>query len=334
MGLYLASSRLILTLTVRRDQMLRSLLLRARRPLTFVFALISLSFAAQLPYFPEKVGGVAGKLLGVAAILLAGWSAVVAVDVASDLYLRRYKVDTANNLLARKHLTQVRILKRACNVLVVVITVAAALMAFETVRQFGVSLFASAGAAGLVVGLAARPVLSNLIAGIQLAVTQPIRIGDAVVVENEWGTVDEITATYVVIKVWDLRRLVVPLSFFMEKPFQNWTRDSAQIIGAVTFQVDYSVPVAAVRAKVLEIAQASMLWDGEVINLQVTDFRDAAVELRVLASAQSGSAAWDLRCELREKILYFLQEEYPTSFPRRRQEVVGVSQASYRMALQ
>lgn len=326
LAVYFAASRMVLAMTVHRAQLLRSLFLRARRLLALVLVLAACSVAAQLPYFPDRIGAIFSKLMGVAAILLAGWAASIAVDVASEFYLRRYRLDTATNMEARKHVTQVRILKRACNVLVTLITVAAALMAFEPVRQFGVSLFASAGAAGLVVGLAARPVLSNLIAGIQLAITQPIRINDSVVVEGEWGTIDEITATYVVVRIWDLRRLVVPLSYFMEKPFQNWTRDSTQIIGAVTFQLDYTAPVDDIRAKLSEIAAASKLWDHNVVNLQVTDCHDVTITLRALVSASTGPAAWDLRCEVREKMLAYLRDELPECLPRRRQIVVDTPQ--------
>ena len=160
-------------------------------------------------------------------VFLLGWIALSAIRIAADLYLLRYRIDVEDNLLARKHVTQVRILMRAADTLVVTVTLAIALMTFESVRQYGVSLFASAGAAGLVVGLAARPVLSNLIAGVQIAMTQPIRIEDAVTVENEWGWIEEITSTYVVVRLWDLRRLIVPLNYFIEKPFTNWTREGS-----------------------------------------------------------------------------------------------------------
>ena len=159
---------------------------------------------------------------------LIGWIAITATHIVAELYLLRFRLDVDDNLLARKHVTQVRVLRRVVDTLLIIVTIGAALMTFEPVRQYGVSLFASAGVAGLVVGFAARPVLSNLIAGIQLAVTQPIRIEDAVVVENESGRVEEITSTYVVLRLWDMRRMIVPLTYFIEKPFQNWTRESAK----------------------------------------------------------------------------------------------------------
>jgi small-conductance mechanosensitive channel len=184
-----------------------------------------------------------------------------------------------------------------------------------------VSLFASAGVAGLVAGLAARPLLSSLIAGVQIAMTQPIRIDDAVVVENEWGWIEEITSTYVVIKLWDWRRLIVPLSYFIEKPFQNWTREGAAIIGSVFLYVDYAAPVERVREKLNEIVKASRLWDGRVVNLQVSDAKDHAIELRALVSARTSPLAWDLRCEVREKLIAFLRDEYPEALPRQRADL-------------
>jgi small-conductance mechanosensitive channel len=218
-------------------------------------------------------------------------------------------------------MTQVRVLTRVMDTMLVLLTAAAALMTFEPVRQYGLSLFASAGIAGLIVGLAARPVLSNLIAGVQLAVTQPIRIDDAVVIEKEWGRVEEITSTYVVIRLWDLRRLIVPLTYFIEKPFENWTRENSSIIGSVFLYADYSVPVDRLRERLLEIVAASKLWDGLVANLSVTDAREHAVELRAIVSAGSSAAAWDLRCEVREKLIAFLREECPGALPRQRAAV-------------
>jgi small-conductance mechanosensitive channel len=203
------------------------------------------------------------------------------------------------------------------------LTIGAALMTFDTVRQFGVSLLASAGVAGIVAGLAARPVLSNLMAGVQLAITQPIRLGDAVIVEGEFGDIEEITSTYVVVRVWDLRRLVVPLTYFIEKPFQNWTREGSAILGSVMLYLDYTAPVARIRAKAQEIVRASPLWNGQVCNVQVTDARPDTMELRVLVSANSAGDQGDLRAEIREKLIDFLQREHPLALPRRRNETIA-----------
>jgi small-conductance mechanosensitive channel len=262
------------------------------------------------------------KLLALVAIVLIGWAAITIVNMSADLYLLRFRLDVADNMLARKHLTQIRVLTRTVNTLLIIATIGAALMTFDAVRQYGVSLFASAGVAGLVAGLAARPVLSNLIAGIQIAMTQPIRIDDGVLVEGEYGRVEEITSTYVVLALWDQRRMIVPLTQFIEKPFQNWTREAAGLTGAVLLYVDYTTPVERVRQKAEEIVKASPHWDGKVVSLQVTDAKESAMELRVLASAGSSGEAFNLRCEVREKLIAFLQSELPTALPRQRQQTV------------
>ena len=199
-------------------------------------------------------------------------------------------------------------------------------MTFPSLRAVGFSLFASAGAAGLIVGLAARPTLSNLIAGLQIALTDPIRIDDVVIVEGEWGWIEEINTTYVVIRIWDLRRLVVPLTHFIEKPFENWTRRSADILGTVFFYADYTVPVDEIRAALRRIVEASELWDGEVCGLQVTNATERTVELRALVSAATSPAAWDLRCIVRERMIEYLKRQYPESLPRVRAEFLTSDQ--------
>jgi len=249
-----------------------------------------------------------------------GWAALTALHIGADLYLRRFRLDVADNLLARKHVTQVRVLERVLEVVIVLVTFGFALLTFDAVRQYGVTLFASAGVAGIVAGLAARPVLSNFFAGVQLAVAQPIRIDDAVIVENESGTIEEITFSYVVVKLWDLRRMVVPLSYFIEKPFQNWTRTGGELIGSVFLYVDHTAPVEVIRKKLAEIVWQSKLWNGKVASLQVSDCKETTIELRALISSDNASALWDLRCDVREKLIEFLQREYPTALPRRRYE--------------
>ncbi len=305
-----------------RHPLLRSIFERIIGPSRL--ALVAFALAAVLPSTPfnPAVIETLGRILLIAFIALAGWMAHIAMETASGLYLSRFQTESTDNLLARKHVTQVRVLMRAAHTLIVLVTVSAALMTFEPVRQYGVSLFASAGVAGLVVGLAARPVLSNLLAGIQIATAQPIRIDDQVVVENESGRIEEITSTYVVIRLWDLRRLIVPLSYFIEKPFQNWTRNSTNLIGAVLLHVDFTAPIERIRAKAMEIVQGSKLWDGQVAKLQVTDAKESSIELRVLASARSSGDAFDLRCEIREKLIEFLQRECPTALPRTRGETL------------
>jgi small-conductance mechanosensitive channel len=284
-------------------------------------ALLILAMIVAIPVAPFRpdTAALLARLLGVAVIGLIGWGAIIALHIGAELYLRRFRLDVDDNLLARKHNTQVRVLARTIDVLLIILTLSAALMTFPAVRQYGVSLFASAGVAGIVAGLAARPVLSNLMAGVQLAMTQPIRLYDAIIVENEFGTVEEITSTYVVVKLWDLRRMIVPLTYFIEKPFQNWTREASALIGNVIIYLDYRAPVGLIREKVSEILKQSDKWDGRVAAVQVTDFKEGAMELRCLMSARSGGQSFDLRCEVREKLIDFLQKEHPEALPHSRQ---------------
>lgn len=304
-----------------KDSFWRPLLLRTRGPARLALGLIAVAWAIHAAPLPVREANLVQHGLLIAFILLWGWAAMTALDIASDLYLRRYRIDVADNLMARKHYTQIRILRRALATLVVLLTASFALMTIPGVRQLGVSLLAAGGAAGIIVGLALQPVLSNLLAGVQIALTQPIRIDDAVIVEGEWGNVEEITSTYVVIRIWDLRRLIVPLKYFLEKPFQNWTRESADMLGVVMLYVDYHVPVEAIRGKLKEILEASPHWDRKVSVVQVTDLKERTVEVRILASAAAAGAAFDLRCEIRERMIEWLREEHPEALPVDRIEV-------------
>ncbi|MBR1086948.1 mechanosensitive ion channel family protein [Bradyrhizobium manausense] len=257
------------------------------------------------------------SLFVVAFIALIGWISIRIVDMSAARYLLNFR-DVTENFVARKHVTQVRVFKRVIDIIIAIITVSTALMTFDSVRQYGVSLFASAGAAGIIVGLAARPLLSNLIAGLQIAITQPIRIEDAVIIENEWGWVEDIAATYVVIRLWDWRRMVVPLSYFIEKPFQNWTRDTASLIGVIALHVDYRADVPRIRRWLEGAVKESKLWDGAVVNLQVIDADARTIELRALVSARNAPQSWDLRCEMRERLIAFIRDEMPEALPRER----------------
>lgn len=304
-----------------RDLFWRSLVGRGAQPLRLVILIAALGLANRLAPVTEALRAGLGHLLLVALILCLAWIAQTALYIWATLHMRRFKLDAEDNLLARKHVTQTRILIRVAKIMIGVVAVAVALMTFPAVRQYGVSLLAAGGAAGIVVGLALQPLLKNLIAGIQLAVTQPIRLDDALIVEGEWGNVEEITATYVVIRLWDWRRLIVPLSYFIEQPFQNWTRESAELIGTVMIYLDHSADIAAIRAKGAEIVAANKLWDGKVYAVQVTDFRERELELRVLVSARSAPRVFDLRCEMREALISWIQAEMPGALPRTRAEV-------------
>jgi small-conductance mechanosensitive channel len=298
-----------------------SLIERVRALTRLAFITLALVLVLPIVSLPPEVAAWTVAALRLVTIVLIGWIALVAVDIGVTVYLLRFQLDGPDNLLARKHVTQMRVLERVISTVVVLITAAAALMTFSEVRQVGVSLFASAGVAGIVAGLAARPLLTNLIAGIQLAVTQPIRIEDAVIIENEFGSIEEITSTYVVVRLWDLRRMVVPLSYFIEKPFQNWTREGAALIGSVLLYLDYTAPIERIRAKAAEIAAQSKLWDRKVLGVQVTDARERTIEVRVLVSAADSSAAFNLRCEVREKLIAFLRDEFPAALPHGRADL-------------
>jgi small-conductance mechanosensitive channel len=293
-------------------------------PSRLALLLFALAVTVPVAPLPPETAQLLSRLLFIATIVLLGWIAIAAIHLAADLYLMRFRMDVADNLLARKHYTQINILTRAGDIVVGLLTAAFALMTFPSVRQYGVSLFASAGVAGLVVGLALRPLLTNLLAGLQLAVTQPIRIEDAVVVENEMGWIEEITATYVVIRIWDLRRMIVPLSYFIEKPFQNWTHQGAALLGTVMLYLDYRAPIDAIRDEAKKIVEASPNWDRKVFGVQVTDSKESTIEIRVLVSAVNAGKAFDLRCELREKLIAFLQRDHADALPRRRQESITV----------
>ena len=329
-GLSLIAGAILLALLVYR--IAKWLLNRAfgtRIPLLNVFiertagparlALCLAAVALVLPLAPldDTIRMPLMRLFVVAFIALIGWISIRIVDMSAARYLQNFR-DVTENFIARKHVTQVRVFKRVTDTIIVVITVSTALMTFDSVRQYGVSLFASAGAAGIIVGLAARPLLSNLIAGLQIAITQPIRIEDAVIIENEWGWVEDIAATYVVIRLWDWRRMVVPLSYFIEKPFQNWTRDTASLIGVIALHVDYRADVPRIRRWLEEAVKQSKLWDGAVVNLQVIDADQRTIELRALVSARNAPQSWDLRCEMREKLIAFIRDEMPEALPRER----------------
>jgi small-conductance mechanosensitive channel len=260
--------------------------------------------------------------VGLALIAAIGWRGIKMVAAIENYVAVRHPL-SGDSLVSRRLSTQVQVLRHIATFVIAVVTISIMLMTFPNIRHLGESLFASAGLAAIVGGLAARSTLSNLMAGVQIALTQPIRLEDVVIVEGEWGWIEEITTTYVVVRVWDLRRLVLPLSYFIEKPFQNWTRHTTDLLGTVFVYADYTVPVNEVREELHRVLQSSGMWDGKVWGLQVTNLSERTVELRALMSAPGSSQAWDLRCHVREKLMEFLQQNYPQSLPRARAEVAG-----------
>jgi small-conductance mechanosensitive channel len=295
-------------------------ILRLKRPLRVIFPLFAMQVALPAVALPEGQQVFTGQILSIANIAAVIWLIVVILSVFEQHIKSKHRVDVTDNLAARRVHTQISVLTRVVQVFIIVIGVAAALMTLPRMRELGTGLLASAGVAGLVIGLAARPVLENLIAGLQLALTQPIRLDDVVIIDGEWGRIEEITTTYVVVRIWDERRLIVPFSKFISDSFQNWTRESAQILGTVFVFVDYTVPVERVREELGRIVEASPHWDKRVCVLQVTDTTERTVQLRALVSAASSGAAWELRVFVREKLIEFLQREFPGALPRVRVE--------------
>jgi small-conductance mechanosensitive channel len=288
------------------DDVLLPVVGRATRRLLPLLALV---FGAPALALPQPVSNLLASATGLLLIAAVGFVMYQVVDTVATFLLRQHRADTRNNVHARAIQTQVLVLKRVAVTVIVVFTTASMLMVFDSVRQFGASILASAGIAGIIVGLAAQRSIGGVLAGFQIAITQPIRMDDVVVLENEWGRIEEITLTYVVVCLWDERRLMVPISYFIEKPFQSWTRTPAGLVGTVALQVDPRVPLEVVRAELTRILATTPLWDGRVNAVQVTDAKGAMVDIRALASAADAMQVWDLQCEVRERLMTFLRHE-------------------------
>jgi small-conductance mechanosensitive channel len=297
---------------------------REERPSRVFLPLLALLPVLPWLPLPARILPAISHAAGLGLIAAIAWIAIALLDTVQDFVSLRHSPEVADNLAARRLKTQVQVLRHIIAMVIVFVALAVMLMTFPNIRHLGESLFASAGLAAVVAGLAARTTLTSLLAGVQIALTQPIRLEDVVIVEGEWGWIEEITMTYVIVRVWDLRRLVVPLSYFIEKPFQNWTRQSADLLGTAFIYADYTVPVVAVREELHRILQSSTLWDGKVWGLQVTNASERTLELRALMSAANASANFDLRCYVRENLLHFLQQNHLQSLPRTRADVAGI----------
>jgi len=264
----------------------------------------------------DHLENISGK---VAYILFVGsfaWAVVVLLRLIKKLVIRNLDVHEEDNLRSRKLQTQYTIVERVLIFVVILIAIAFVLMSFDSIKQIGISIFASAGVAGIILGLAAQRVFGSILAGLQIAFTQPIRVDDVVVVEGEWGWIEEITLTYVVVRIWDKRRLIVPCTYFMEKPFQNWTRTSADILGTVFIYADYDINFDLLRKELTRLLEKSSLWDGKVNTLQVTEAKENRVEVRALVSSRNSPELWDLRVYIREGLIKYLQSEFPESLPK------------------
>lgn len=325
---YRIGSMLLLRLT-RHLMALNSMISKARSAGRWVVPLVALQMVWQAALDNLRYIDSVRHLNGLLLIASCSWLAVRCINGFTEGVLAKHPQDVEDNLQARRIHTQAKVLARTASTMVVVAGAALILMTFPGARQVGASLLASAGVIGIVAGLAAKPVFSNLIAGLQIALAQPIRIDDVLIAEGEWGKVEEITSTFVVMKLWDERRLILPLSYFIEKPFQNWTRQSAQLLGSIFIYVDYTMPLAPLRAEMARIVRAAPEWDGRVFVLQVTDATERTMQLRILATAATAPLAFDLRCRIREGLIDFVQREYPESLPKlRMQDLAGPSASS------
>ncbi|WP_163322456.1 mechanosensitive ion channel family protein [Draconibacterium mangrovi] len=296
-----------------------------KKIIKFIVPFLLLLLAVYFKLFVEKSELVSAdwsnffnKAGSILLIVSIAWGVMAILRAFKKVILSKLDTSQEDNLRQRKFLTQFNVMESIIYFLIVLISIGASLMLFEDVRQLGISLFASAGVAGIIIGFAAQKLIATVLAGLQIAITQPIRIDDVVVIENEWGRIEEITLTYVVVKIWDQRRLVVPSTYFFEKPFQNWTRNTSEILGTVFLYTDYHVSFDALREELTRLLESTPLWDKRVNVLQVTDAKEYGVEIRVLVSAKDSPTAWDLRVFLREKMIEFIQKNYPESLPRTR----------------
>ena len=292
------------------------------RLIPFVLAVATVAILSALIPVESLEQGAAAlvlSLLGGAWVLLAAWGLTIVSWGLSALVDWKYDVTVADNLGARQVHTKVKVLQRILVVLIWLGALAGVLMQFERFRMLGGTLLASAGVLSIVLGLSAQKTFGSIIAGIQIALTHPINLDDVVIVEGEWGRIEEITFTYVVVRIWDLRRLVVPIAYFLETPFQNWTRKSAEIIGPVSLHVDYATPLAPLRAELQRLCDAAGdLWNGKTCGLQVTEAGPETMTVRALVSASDASRAWDLRCLVREGLIEFMRANHPEHLPKRR----------------
>ncbi|HEY8360852.1 MAG TPA: mechanosensitive ion channel domain-containing protein [Ramlibacter sp.] len=320
--------RALLHRVARGSLMAQSMLAATERAGSAVLPLVVLMAVYQAAPNNLPFIGMVRHLNGLLLIGALTWWFMSFINGVSEGVIARHPATVEDNLNARRILTQTKVLSRSAMVIVLIAGAAMALMTFPGARQVGASLLASAGVLGIVGGLAARPVFSNLIAGLQLALAQPMRLDDVLIVNGEWGRVEEITGTYVVLKIWDERRLIIPLQWFIENPFENWTRTGSQILGTAFLHLDYSAPVDAIRAEAKRITEAAPEWDRRVFGVQVTDASERTMQLRILVSAANAGAAFDLRCKLREGVLAFLAREHPQCLPKVRSEEAGRSLAA------
>jgi len=287
-----------------------------RWPLRVLFPLILISTILPLLSLPQEAWGILKYINSSLFIVNITWLIIKIISSTTEIIKNRFAQTLHDSLRARKLFTQLQIIRRILTILIILLALAIILLQFEQIANIGTTILASAGVIGIIIGFAAQRSIATLFAGFQIAFSQPIRLDDVVVVENEWGSIEEITLTYVVVRLWDLRRLILPITYFIEKPFQNWTRESTEILGTVDFYLDYSTPLAELRAKALELAKTDPNWNGRLCKLEVTGTTDKALEVRLVVSADNSTKLWELRCRLREELISFINQNYPCCLPQ------------------
>ncbi|CAN5804555.1 hypothetical protein BH24BAC1_BH24BAC1_07940 [soil metagenome] len=310
----------LLSLSNRRaySTLIRSFLQHQNHPLGYFIPLLAASLTLDLlPLRPAVLEG-ASRAMEILLIATFSWVLVKPVEIFEDIFLDRFQISKEDNYRERKMLTQLQFVRRLIIIVIVVIAVSLILMSFATVRRIGTGILTSAGILGIIVGFAAQRSIANLLAGFQIAFTQPLRIDDVILVEGEFGRVEEITLTYIVLRLWDARRLVMPINYFIEKPFQNWSRTTTDLIGSVFIPADYSLPVEDLRRELKRVLDTTSLWDQKLWALQVTDAKERTMEVRAIMSASNASRAFDLRCLVREHLIDFIQKNYPDALPKTR----------------
>ncbi len=318
-------AKVIITLLLRRYarkeepySFFRSLVTNLGKPVTYFIPLFMLNLGLPLMKLNRFYFNPLDRIVDIALTVSFSSLLIRSVRILEDYIYHTYDLSKSDNLKERKIRTQIQFIRKLLIMLIVFVTIAIILLSFSSLRKIGTGLLTGVGIGSVIVGFAAQNSLGNLLAGFQIAFTQPIRIDDVLVVEGEWGRVEEITLTYVVLRIWDQRRLILPINYFIQKPFQNWTRISADILGTVFLYMDYTIPIDTLRMELTRLLKLTPLWDGKIDVLQVTDTKEKTIEIRALMSARNSSEAFDLRCYIREHMVSFIQSNYPDSLPKLR----------------
>ena len=296
----------------------RSILLRMSKPFSYMLPLLTLNFLLPFMRIRARFYPALDKTVGILLTLSVTYVLIGIVKIFEDYAYHTFDITKADNLKERKIRTQLQFIRNMAIAVIIILAACLILLSFNNLRKLGASLLAGVGVGGIIIGFAAQKSLGNLLAGFQLAFTQPLRIDDVLVVEGEWGRVEEITLTYVVLNIWDQRRLILPINYFIEKPFQNWTRNTADILGTVFLYLDYNIPLGPLREEFARLLEKDPLWDKRVKVMQITNASEKTIEVRALMSASSSGNAFDLRCNIREGLVTFVQQNFPDSLPRSR----------------